>query len=114
MPAPQMTVCEMTPFSEWADRHLSETSRASLTDFLAAFPTAGDLVPHSGGVRKLRWRLTSRGKRGGARVVYFFGGNAMPLFLIMAYDKLRKVDLTSDELKRMRELTAQLKRMARI
>lgn len=114
MAVPQLTVCEMAPFSEWADRCLSEVERIALTDFVAAFPTAGDLVPNSGGVRKLRWRLAGRGKRGGARVIYFFGGVHIPLFLVMAYDKLRKADLTSAELKQMRELTAQLKRMARV
>ena len=55
-------------------------------------PVAGDLIPGTGGVRKLRWGLDGRGKRGGARVIYFHHGAAMPLFALTAYAKNERAD----------------------
>ena len=48
---------------------MTDEERALLVDYLAYNPTSGDLIPGTGGVRKLRWGLPGRGKRGGARVV---------------------------------------------
>jgi len=55
-----------------------------LVAYLAHHPTAGDLVPGTGGIRKLRWALPGRGKSGGARVIYFFHGTDLPLFALTA------------------------------
>jgi hypothetical protein len=51
---------------------MTNEQRALLVDYLAYNPAAGDLIQGTGGVRKLRWALEVRGKRGGARVIYFF------------------------------------------
>ena len=59
---------------------LSDEELALLIDYLAYNPAAGDLIPGAGGVRKLRWGLQGRGKRGGARVIYFYHDAEMPLF----------------------------------
>ncbi|MSQ73564.1 MAG: hypothetical protein EXR27_20145 [Betaproteobacteria bacterium] len=49
-------------------------------DYLACHPTVGDLIPGTGGVRKLRWSLEGRGKRGGTWVVYFYHDPGVPVF----------------------------------
>ncbi len=51
----------------------------------------------TGGVRKLRWALAGRGKRGGARVIYFFHSPTMPLFLLTAFAKHERADLSQSE-----------------
>lgn len=51
---------------------MSPDERALLVDFLAYNPRSGDLMQGTGGLRKVRWRLEGRGKRGGARVIYFY------------------------------------------
>jgi hypothetical protein len=54
---------------------------------VGANPEAGDLMPETGGVRKLRWALPGKGKRGGARVIYFFHDERLPVFLLAMYGK---------------------------
>ena len=79
-----------------------------LVDYLAYNPSAGDLIPGTGGVRKLRWALEGRGKRGGARVVYFHHNAEMPLFLLTAYAKNERADLSAGDRNEFRQLTEQL------
>ncbi len=87
---------------------MTEQERAALVDHLAHNPLAGDLVPGSGGLRKLRWALAGRGKRGGSRVIYYMAGRALPLFLLTAFAKNDRADLTQAERNEFRQLTAQL------
>jgi hypothetical protein len=58
---------------------------------------AGDLIAGTGGVRKLRWAVVGRGKRGGARVIYFVHSERLPLFLLTAYAKNVRADLSDKE-----------------
>ncbi|HXQ51078.1 MAG TPA: type II toxin-antitoxin system RelE/ParE family toxin [Stellaceae bacterium] len=78
---------------------------AALVDYLAYNPTAGDVIQGSGGVRKLRWRLDGRGKRGGARVIYFYHDAGVPVFLLTAYAKNERADLSDAERNAYRRLT---------
>ncbi len=72
-------------------------SERRIVDQVAADPRCGVVIPGSGGVRKLRFGFGGRGKRGGARVIYFFGGDDVPVFLLAAFAKNEKADLTSAE-----------------
>ena len=58
--------------------------------YLADNPLAGDEIPGTGGVRKLRFAASGRGKRGGARAVCFYGGDQMPLYVLLVYAKSPK------------------------
>ena len=60
-----ISVIETPEFLSATSKLMTEPERALLVDYLAYNPTAGDLIPGTGGVRKLRWRLEGRGKRGG-------------------------------------------------
>jgi hypothetical protein len=62
--------------------------------FVGANPDVGDIIPETGGVRKLRWSVRGRGKRGGVRVIYYFHSEAFPLFLLTVYTKNQKANLT--------------------
>lgn len=84
---------------------MSDQQRADLVDHLARNPEEGDLIPESGGVRKLRCALEGRGKRGGARVIYFFYSQRLPVFLLTAYAKNQQDDLSASDLKSFRTLT---------
>jgi hypothetical protein len=61
-------------------------------------------MPETGGVRKIRWATAGRGKRGGARVIYYFHNERLPLFLLAAYGKNEKADLSKAERKAMKRL----------
>jgi hypothetical protein len=79
--------------------------RALLVDRLALNPMAGDLIPGTGGVRKLRWGPEGRGKRGGARVIYFYHSPGIPLFALTAFAKNAQADLSGAERNEFRRLT---------
>ncbi len=108
-----VAVREAPGFSSWADAHWSREEYASFVDFIAVSPTAGNIVPGTGGVRKVRWHMTGRGKRGSARVIYYYHDDFIPIFLITAYSKSETENLTEKQKIQMRLLTAHLKAEAR-
>jgi hypothetical protein len=59
---------------------MDDAERAEFVGYLAYNPSVGVVIPGSGGVRKLRWGLEGRGKRGGARVIYYYHDMEMPLY----------------------------------
>jgi mRNA-degrading endonuclease RelE of RelBE toxin-antitoxin system len=69
----------------------------------------GNIIPDTGGLRKIRWKSTNKGKRGGVRVIYYFYDENHPIYLLFAYTKNVQVDLTEQEKKIMRTLVQQLK-----
>ncbi len=99
-----MTVIETAPFLKGAKALLSQTERQELVLFIGANPEAGEIIPETGGVRKVRWALAGRGKRGGARVVYYFHNARLPVFLPAAYGESEKANLTKAERNAMKRL----------
>lgn len=87
---------------------MEDEEREELVDYLAHHPAAGVVVPGTGGVRKLRWGLEGRGKRGGARVIYFFHDADMPLFLLQAYAKNKQVNISQADRRKYQYVTKQL------
>lgn len=104
------TVAETPTFTRQADRLLSDSERKELIDYLANHPLAGDEIPGTGGVRKLRFAASGRGKRGGARVVYFYGGEDLPVYALLVYAKSAKTDLSPLERRTVRTVAAAIKR----
>ena len=103
------TVAETPTFSRRADKLFSEDEKRELIDFLAEHPLAGDEIPGTGGVQKLRFAAFGRGKRGGARVIYYYLDEAMPVYALLAYAKTAKTDMTPDERRTVSKLAAALK-----
>ena len=103
-----LTVVETPEFLTAVKHLLSDDERSLLVDYLADNPTAGALVAGTGGIRKLRWGLAGRGKRSGARVVYYYHDDAVPLFLLTAYAKNERADLSQADRNAFRRLTALL------
>jgi len=97
MPGVPMTVVETPFFLRKAATLLGEDERSDLVVFLGTNPDAGNIVPETGGVRKLRWGATGRGKRGSFRVIYYFHNETIPLFLLTVYGKNQKANLTKAE-----------------
>jgi len=95
----------MPEFLAATKKLMDDEERAELVEYLAYNPTAGDVVPGSGGVRKVRWGLEGRGKRGGARVIYFFHDLEMPLYIFTAYAKNERENLDQSEIKAFQKLS---------
>jgi hypothetical protein len=66
-------------------------------DRLAADPTCGVVIPGSGGIRKVRFGFGGRGKSGGARIIYLFSGESLPVFILAAFAKSEKANLSAAE-----------------
>jgi len=110
MPGIPITVVELPLFLRQAAQVWDEAERQEFVDYIARNPESGDVIPETGGVRKVRWRRQGTGKRGGTRVVYFYHDAQMPLFLLLIYAKAQREDMTTDEKKRVRALAAALER----
>jgi hypothetical protein len=104
-----ITVAETHMFRRQAEKIWNEAELAALVDHLALNPEDGDVIPGTGGIRKLRWGKAGTGKRGGVRVIYFFHHTDMPLYLLLAYAKAQATDLTPDEKRTLSALAAALK-----
>lgn len=102
---PLVTVVETPEFSTRVNRLMTEGGQELLIAYMAANPTAGDLIQGTGGVRKLRWGLEGRGKRGGARVIYFYQMADMPRFALTIFAKNERADLTQQDRNDLRRLT---------
>lgn len=109
-----ITVAETQIFARSAARIWSEAELAELVDYVAHNPEAGDVIQGTGGVRKLRWGKVGSGKRGGARVIYFYYHSGCPLYLLLAYAKAQASDLTPDEKKAVAGFAAIIKTAAGI
>ena len=83
---------------------MTEDERYELVMFLGATPDAGDVIPGTGGVRKLRWSAKGKGKRGGVRVIYYFHSEAFPVFLLTVYAKNQQANLTKAERNELKQL----------
>ena len=89
-----LTVVEVDPFPARAARLWDEDEKSAFIDYIACNPKAGDLVPGTGGIRKVRWAASGRGKRGGARIVYYWHAPGDRLLMLLAYAKGKQDDLT--------------------
>ena len=103
-----VTVVETAEFLKRAKRLLSQTEIGQLVEFIAYHPTSGEVIPGTGGVRKLRWMLSGAGKRGGARIIYYFRNEKIPIFLFSCYSKSTKVNLTDAEKNELKSIITKL------
>jgi len=102
-----ITVVETPEFLTASSELFDEDERTLLISYLAAHPFAGDLIAGTGGVRKLRWGVAGRGKRGGARVIYYVHSERLPLFLLTAYARNVRADLSAKERASLKGLVKQ-------
>ncbi|MCZ0945633.1 MAG: type II toxin-antitoxin system RelE/ParE family toxin [Gammaproteobacteria bacterium] len=92
-----MLFIETSTFTKLLPRHLDDDGYAALQAFLSAHPDAGDVIRETGGVRKIRWAMPGRGKRGGSRIIYYWLTKEDHIYLLTVYAKGTKDDLTAAE-----------------
>jgi len=103
------TIAETPEYLRRAEKLLSPAERADLVVFIAGRPRAGAVMQGTGGVRKLRWGRGGRGKSGGVRVIYYYDDVLMPLYLLTAFGKNEKANLSRAERNDLARLVALLK-----
>ena len=85
---------------------MTEDERNAAVDLLATNPEAGDVMQGTGGVRKARLAGRGKGKSGGYRLVYYFGGGDIPVFLLTVFGKGEKANLTQGEKNALKSMIA--------
>lgn len=90
-------------FSNKIYDYLNEDEYAALQWTLAVNPEAGKIIPRSGGLRKLRWSAKRRGKRGGARIIYYLQNRNKEIWLLTIYAKNEAENIPIKTLKAIRE-----------
>jgi hypothetical protein len=103
-----VSVIEMDLYIDAAERLLSEEERHAVIDVIASDPQAGVVVPGTGGLRKMRIPLRGRGKRGGARVIYWFHSGKHPAVLLFVFAKNEAQDLSPERRRLLSRITAGL------
>lgn len=99
-----MVFVELTPFVRFRDEHWTDNDLRALQRFLLVAPTAGDVIRGTRGLRKLRWAASGRGKRGGARVIYYLQTSIDRIYLVYGYVKAEQDDLTPQQLRALAAL----------
>lgn len=97
-----LTVVETRLFERQWPLYWTEEERGAFAAHIAEHPTAGDVVPESGGIRKVRWSRSGSGKSGGVRVIYFTRTAEGEVVLLTLYAKSKTDNLTGQKLKEIR------------
>ena len=97
-----LTVVETLLFQKQWPLYWSEEQRGVFAAYIAEYPDAGDVVPESGGIRKVRWRRAGSGKSGRVRVIYFMRSVEEELVLLTLYSKGKTDNITGEKLKEIR------------
>lgn len=95
---------ESRAFSRRRDELMNAAEYRALQLALIVNPRLGAVIPGSGGIRKLRWGIEGRGKRGGTRIIYYHAASRRSLALLLIYAKNEAEDLTPDQRDALRKL----------
>jgi hypothetical protein len=95
---------ETPTFTRWIGKLMDDDEYAKLQLALALRPDWGKVIPGSGGLRKLRWAGSGRGRRGGLRLIYYWQAAGDQIWMLMAYLKSRREDLSHDDIRQLKRL----------
>lgn len=99
-----MVIVETSIFTRRVLELLTDEDYRKLQVLLANRPSTGNLIKGSGGLRKIRWAVPGRGKRGGVRVIYYWAVEQERLLMLFVYSKNERDDLSAAQLKRLRTI----------
>ncbi|MEP7359841.1 MAG: type II toxin-antitoxin system RelE/ParE family toxin [Anaerolineales bacterium] len=98
-----MVFIETSVFTKLLYTYLTDDEYVGLQGFMFKYPEAGDLVPGSGGVRKLRWAMTGKGKSGGVRIIYYFKKRDNEIWMLTIYSKSQVENIPAHILRQIAE-----------
>ena len=99
-----MVIIETRMFTRQITELMPDDLYREFQEALWINPTLGTLIPGSGGLRKVRWKLPGIGKRGGVRVIYYWYSPAVQIYMLLAYGKSEQKNLTPQQLKVLKTL----------
>ena len=100
----KMVIVETSIFTRQVRALLTDDEYGRLQAHLFLHPDAGKLIPHSGGLRKVRWMAKGRGKRGGVRIIYYWAVRHDHILMLLIYAKGERDDLSAEQLKVLRRI----------
>jgi hypothetical protein len=109
MKARWITIVETKAFEARAKSRMTREEVDSVITMIADNPTCGDVIKGTGGIRKVRFAIGGKGKRGGVRVVYYFYNEDVPVFLLTVFAKNERSDLTQTERRTLAKLVKKIR-----
>lgn len=104
-----MVIVETSVFTRLIVELMDDDNYAELQAALVQRPDLGDLIVGSGGLRKARWKVEGKGKRGGVRIIYYWMTANDQLWMLYGYTKSSKEDLTKQQLNTLRDIVERWK-----
>jgi hypothetical protein len=104
-----LTIVETSVFARRAEKLLDVEEYDELLFYLASHPKAGDEIPGTGGIRKVRFAAFGRGKSGGVRAIYYYYDMRGPLYALLLYGKNEQATLTLEQKRGLKALAAEIK-----
>ncbi len=99
-----MVIIETSIFTKRIKELMSDDIYSELQNALVAYPESGKLIQGGGGLRKIRWGIAGKGKRGGVRAIYYFATSKNQIFMLMVYAKNERSDLTKEQLSLLKKV----------
>jgi hypothetical protein len=99
-----MEFIETPTFTKSVLKLLEDDDYAKLQAALALRPDLGKVIPGGGGIRKARWAASGRGKRGGLRVIYYWQAADDIIWMLLAYSKNEREDISHDQVRQLKIL----------
>lgn len=99
-----MVIIETSVFTRRVTKLLTEDEYREFQSFLIENPEKGAIIPGSGGLRKIRWSGSGRGKRGGSRIIYYWATIKVQILMLFIYAKNERDNLTSEQLKALSKI----------
>ena len=98
-----MVFIETSVFTKFVTKYLADDEYLGLQNFLLKYPDAGKIIRGTGGVRKLRWAVPGKGKRGGLRVIYYWQVMQDEIWMLTVYGKSERESIPAHILKKIAE-----------
>ncbi len=98
-----MVFIETSVFTKLITKYLSDDEYLGLQNFLLKYPDTGKIIRGTGGVRKLRWAVQGKGKRGGLRIIYYWQTNQNEVWMLTVYGKSERESIPAHILKKITE-----------
>jgi hypothetical protein len=99
-----MVIVETSIFTHRVTKLLTDDEYRELQEVLVNRPDAGPLIPGGGGLRKIRWGASDHGKRGGARIIYYWATTQGSILMLFIYAKNESDNLKPDQIKKLRQI----------
>jgi mRNA-degrading endonuclease RelE of RelBE toxin-antitoxin system len=98
-----MVFIETSVFTKYITKYLRDDEYLGLQNFLLKYPDAGKIIRGTGGVRKLRWAVPGKGKRGGLRIIYYWQVHQDEIWMLTVYGKSERGSIPAHILKKIAE-----------